>query len=91
MSSPRTYILTWAGLVMLLGLTILASFVLRDWQSLTASVSIAFAKAALVFWVFMHLNEEGALVRLFAMAAGAWLLIMAFLTAADYATRSWPG
>jgi cytochrome c oxidase subunit 4 len=87
MSSVRTYIFAWAGLVALLALTVLSSFLLSGLPSLAVSMLIAFAKAALVFWFFMHLSEEGGLIRLFAFAAGAWLLIMALLTATDYGTR----
>jgi len=91
MSSTRSYILAWAGLMVLLGLTVFASFLLSGLPSLAVSMLIAFAKAALVLWFFMHLSEESGLVRLFALAAGAWLLIMALLTATDYGTRQWSG
>lgn len=90
-SSIRPYVLAWAGLVALLVLTVSASFLLSGPASLVTGMTIAFAKAALVFWFFMHLREESGLVRLFALAAGAWVLILALLTASDYATRHLAG
>ena len=37
----------------------------------------------------MHLREESGLVRLAAVGAGAWLLIMLLLVSSDYLTRFW--
>lgn len=71
----------------LLALTVAASFVLTGPLSLAASMSIAAAKAALVYWFFMHLREEGGLVRLAAIGAIAWLMILFLLVGADYAGR----
>lgn len=90
MGGIRPLLLVWAALLALLALTIAASFVLTGPLSLAASLSIALAKAALVFWFYMHLKEEGGLVRLAAVAAGAWLLILFALSASDFATRHWP-
>ena len=35
----------------------------------------------------MHLREEGGVLRLAAIAAAVWLLILFLLAAADYTTR----
>lgn len=86
MSGIRSYVPTWGVLVALLGLTVFASFLLNGSVSLAASMGIALAKAALIFWFFVHLSEEGGPGRLFAIAAAAWLLILALLTTSDYAT-----
>lgn len=53
------------------------------------SIGIAVLKGGLVFWYFMHLREEGGIVRLAALGAGAWLLILLLLTASDFATCGW--
>ncbi|WEX10573.1 cytochrome C oxidase subunit IV family protein [Chelativorans sp. AA-79] len=91
MGGIRPYVLTWAGLLALLALTVSASFLLSGPPSLLAGMAIALAKAALILWFFMHLREETGLVRLFAIAAAAWLVILALLTSADYATRHLSG
>lgn len=80
-------LLTWLSLLGLLGLTIGASFVLKGGPSLGTSLAIAFVKAALVFWYFMRLRAEPGLIRLAAMAGGAWLLLLVVLSFADYLTR----
>ena len=85
--TARSHVFTWVALIVLLGLTVLASFILSGPASLAASMGIALAKATLIFWFFMHLSEEGGVVRLFAVAAIAWLLIFGLLMATDYATR----
>jgi cytochrome c oxidase subunit 4 len=87
MSITRNLVVVWAALLALLACTIGASFILAGPLSLLVSMSIALAKAALIFWFYMHLKEEGPLVRVAAIGAGAWLLILFLLGAADYATR----
>ncbi|MCS0493985.1 cytochrome C oxidase subunit IV family protein [Ancylobacter sp. MQZ15Z-1] len=87
MSLVRTLSLVWAALLGLLLLTLGASFALTGPASLAASLAIAVAKAALIYWFFMHLREEGGLVRLAALGVAAWLVIFTLLTSADYAMR----
>ncbi|MFG1410694.1 cytochrome C oxidase subunit IV family protein [Xanthobacter sp. VTT E-85241] len=79
--------LVWLVLLMLLALTVGASLVLTGPESLAAGLGIACAKAVLIYWFFMGLRRENGLLRLFAVGAGAWLLILGLLTATDYATR----
>ncbi|MCL4767675.1 MAG: cytochrome C oxidase subunit IV family protein [Hyphomicrobiaceae bacterium] len=87
MSATRTLVLAWSALMCLLFATVGASFVLTGPWSIVTSLAIALAKAALIFWFFMHLREEAGLVRLVAIGAGAWLLILILLSMTDYATR----
>ncbi|TXH33930.1 MAG: hypothetical protein E6Q98_20475 [Rhodospirillaceae bacterium] len=84
----RPLIFVWAALMSLLALTIAASFALTGPLSLVTSMGVATVKAVLVYWFFMHLREEGGLIRLAAIAGIAWLMIFFFLALADYATRS---
>ncbi|MGE0004284.1 MAG: cytochrome C oxidase subunit IV family protein [Parvibaculaceae bacterium] len=84
----RSLLLVWAALLGLLLLTLGASLVLTGPASLLTSLAVALAKAALIFWFFMHLKEETGLLRLVAVGAGVWLLILLALTFADYATRA---
>ncbi|TPE51047.1 cytochrome C oxidase subunit IV family protein [Amaricoccus solimangrovi] len=76
MSVTRLLVLTWAALLLLLALTVAASFLLVGPPSLAAGIGIAAAKAALIFWVFMHLREDTGLLRVVAIAAFAWLGIL---------------
>ncbi|MDY0884418.1 cytochrome C oxidase subunit IV family protein [Dongia soli] len=87
MRTIRPLLLVWVALISLLGLTIAASFALTGPLSLMTSMGVATVKAALVYWFFMHLREEGGLIRLAALAGIAWLMIFFFLAGADYATR----
>ncbi|HEY6980321.1 cytochrome C oxidase subunit IV family protein [Reyranella sp.] len=77
----------WGALVALLSLTVGASFLLTGAASIVVSLGIAFAKAALIFWFFMQLRGEHGLIRVFAVGASVWLLILFGLASIDYATR----
>ena len=87
MHTLRPLIFAWAALMSLLALTIAASFALTGPLSLVTSMGVATVKAVLVYWFFMHLREEGGLIRLAALAGIAWLMIFFFLALADYASR----
>ena len=86
-SEIRPLLLTWAALMALLGLTIGATFLPLGPFMPAVNLGIAFAKTALVLWVFMHLDELGGVVRLAAVGAVAWIVILLLMTAVDYLTR----
>jgi cytochrome c oxidase subunit IV len=88
MTGLRPLFLVWLALTGLLASTIGASFLLTGPISLAVSIAIAAAKAALIFWFYMHLNEASGVVRLVAVGAVVWLVILFILTSADFATRS---
>ncbi len=78
---------TYGALMALLVLTALTSFAqLGAWQ-MPVALSIAAAKTALVFLVFMQLRYQRGLVRVFALAGFFWLALIGGLTFADYLTR----
>ncbi|MBW8785231.1 MAG: cytochrome C oxidase subunit IV family protein [Novosphingobium sp.] len=86
----RPLLLTWLALMVLLAATIGATFLpIGQWRQLI-NLTIAFAKAALIVWLFMKLRTEGPLVRLMAATAGMLLLIMATMIVADYHFRPDP-
>jgi cytochrome c oxidase subunit 4 len=85
--SELRLVFVWSALVGLLLVTVGASFVLTGQVSLMTSMAIALAKAALIFWFFMDLRAQGGLIRLIAIGAGAWVLILLVLTFLDYFTR----
>jgi cytochrome c oxidase subunit 4 len=83
----KRLVVAWVGLVLLLGLTVAASFILIGPASAAASLGIAFAKAALIFWFFMQLREEKGLIRIFAVGAAVWLMILVIFTAMEALSR----
>lgn len=82
-----TFIGVWVGLMVLLTLTVAATFGPFGAVTPTINIVIAFAKAALIYWFFMHVREQGWLARFVAVAAIAWLMILLGLTHADVLTR----
>ena len=88
MTGLRPLILVWTGLLVLLALTVTASFLLSGPWGFMFSIGIALAKAGLIFWFYMHLNEAGGVVRLVALGAAVWLSILILLASTDYVTRS---
>jgi cytochrome c oxidase subunit 4 len=89
-SSLRPLFGTFAALITLLVLTAGATALPTGWWSTPLSLLIAFAKAFLIFTVFMRLRTQGPLVRVFALTGLFFLAILLVLTAADFFTRQWP-
>ncbi|NTH49279.1 caa(3)-type oxidase subunit IV [Agrobacterium rhizogenes] len=85
---PNPLALIWIVLLLLLAATIGNSFLLGGAIGPMVSLSIAMAKSALIYWGYMHLNEETALGRTAALAGAAWLLILLPFLCVDYLTRS---
>ncbi|MBC7924109.1 MAG: cytochrome C oxidase subunit IV family protein [Bryobacteraceae bacterium] len=88
-SQRRNYLLAWLGLVGLTCVTTALAFVDLGALGTAAALLIAGVKAAVILVFFMHLWRGPALPRVMAAGAVIWLLILMFLTAADYATRGW--
>jgi cytochrome c oxidase subunit 4 len=81
-------VLIWLILMLLLAGTAAASFVFTGLLGLVVSLTIAVAKSGLIYWRYMHLNEEPPLLRVAALAAGAWLTILLIFLCVDDLTRS---
>lgn len=80
-------IAVWAALMVLLTATVAATFgPFGGWTS-AINLAIASAKAALIYWFFMHVREQTWLARLVAVAAVGWLSLLFGLTQADVLTR----
>ncbi|KGM34409.1 cytochrome C oxidase subunit IV family protein [Inquilinus limosus] len=86
-SELRPLVLTWAGLLALLAITIAVSFAPIGPVKPVANMAIAAVKAGLILWVFMHLRERGGLLRVFALGAVAWLAVLMAMAVADILTR----
>jgi cytochrome c oxidase subunit 4 len=86
-SELRPLVLTWAGLLVLLAVTIAVSFAPIGPAKPVANMAIAAVKAGLILWVFMHLRDRGGLLRVFALGAVAWLAVLMAMAATDILTR----
>lgn len=79
------YVLLWFGLLALTALTVaLAGIELGRWVIITA-LAIASIKSLLVLSVFMHLQFEDRVFRVFALVAFVTLMVFLVLTFFDYA------
>ena len=87
--SVKTYFKVAAALMVLLGLTVGASFINLGPFNVAASMGISIAKALLIMLIFMEVRYSHPIVWIFAGASFLWLLIMLALTTSDYFTRQW--
>ncbi len=81
-----TFVTVWVMLVLLTGLLVAVSSFGHKWAVL-GLLTITPCKAALVFYYFMHLKYEGALLRGILLVTLGTLLIFFALTYADVAFR----
>lgn len=83
----RAPLISWALLLVLLGLTLGAAYLPIGVFKLPVSLGIAGLKAALILIVFMRLGEASRLVKLAAGAGLLWLTFMFVLAGADFLSR----
>jgi cytochrome c oxidase subunit 4 len=85
------YLLVFASLAALTGLTVGVSFLDLGRLSTVVALGIATVKATLVVLYFMHVRYSTRLIPLAVVAGIFWLLILFVLTLSDYETRGWLG
>jgi cytochrome c oxidase subunit 4 len=86
--SLATYLIVFAALMILLVLTVVASFYVNlGGANILVALFIAIIKAALVVLYFMHVKYASRLTKVFVSAAFLWLAILFALTFSDYLTR----
>ena len=85
----RTYLLTFAALVALLGAAMGAAYMPLGRLHLTVTLLIAACKAVIIMLIFMHLKFSSRLTWVFALGAFVWLAILMTLTLGDYLSRGW--
>jgi cytochrome c oxidase subunit 4 len=83
----KGYVLVWFLLLLLLGITVSASYIHFGVFNAAIALGIAVTKAVLIGAYFMHLRTSPRLIWLVATVGFVWLSIMFGLTAADYMTR----
>ncbi len=82
-SGTGTYILVWAALMVLTGLTVAASYAHLGMMNIVVALLIASVKASLVALFFMHLRHESRLVWGFALAPVFFLVLIIAGTLSD--------
>lgn len=94
---PKTYLVIFVSLMVLLAITVAAAFVdFNHWLpgngwSIAIALGIAAAKGLLILLYFMHVKFGPRRAIVFAAAGFFWLAIMLTLTYSDYLTRNHPG
>jgi cytochrome c oxidase subunit 4 len=88
-STTWTYLLVFAGLLALTGLTLALSGVeLGAWHT-AVGLTIATTKALLVILFFMHVLYSSRLTWVVALSSLFWLGILLVYTLTDYMSRDW--
>ncbi len=86
-ASKKTYILVWAALLVLTGITVwIAQLNLGAFNDVVA-LAVAVSKALLVILFFMHVKDSSRLTRLTVVAGFFWLVILIGITLTDYLSR----
>jgi cytochrome c oxidase subunit 4 len=87
--SKKTYLIVWAALMILVGVTVGAAYLQLGRFNAVIAVGIATTKAILIVLYFMHVRYSPRLVWVFAGAGALWLGIMFALSIGDYLTRGY--
>jgi cytochrome c oxidase subunit 4 len=88
MSAARPYVVAWAVLILLLGLSVLSAYLDIGVLHPVVNFGIAATQAAIILLVFMRLHGRPSLTWVFAGAGFFWLLLLFGLGMADYVTRT---
>lgn len=87
-----TYLIVFAGLMVLLVLTVLVGYTNFGIFDKTITLVVAIVKASLIMLFFMHLRHSSGLVWIFGLLGFFFLIVMLLITLGDYVARgSIPG
>jgi cytochrome c oxidase subunit 4 len=89
--SAKTYLLVFAGLIILTIVTTAVAFVDLGPFSVVVALTIAVCKALLVALFFMHIRHSTRLTKLVVLGGLLWLAILIVFTMSDVITRGWVG
>jgi cytochrome c oxidase subunit 4 len=87
----RTYLKTFAALMLLLVLTVGANFLEMGPFNVAVAMFISVAKALLIVLFFMEVRASRPMIWLAASAGFVWLMLMLVMMLSDYETRPWIG
>jgi cytochrome c oxidase subunit IV len=85
----KTYLLVYILLLAGLAATVGVAYLHLGYANVAVSLMIAFTKATLVVWYFMHVKSSPELNKIAICAGLVWLCILFGLTLVDYGSRSW--
>ena len=85
--SIASLVITWGALLTLLAVTTASAYLDLGIGNTLLNLIVAGIKVVLIAAFFMHLGRSDAAVRIAAVAALFFLLILAFLTFGDILTR----
>lgn len=83
----RTYILVWAALAALTGLTVYVAGINLGRSGMAVNILIASIKAGLVVYIFMHMKYESTILKLMMLMAVLTLTAIILLTFLDILYR----
>jgi cytochrome c oxidase subunit 4 len=83
----RRLALAWLALIVLMLASLASAYVPLGIGNAVAGLAIAALKSAIVVALFMRLAEASAMIRIVAVIAVAFWLLLAGLSGVDYATR----
>ena len=86
-ASRKFYVLIWAALMILTGVTAAVSRIDLSWANAPIALLIAATKATLVALFFMHMRWNNRVVRVAGAFGVVLMLIMFALTVSDFFTR----
>lgn len=86
----KVYVSVFAALLVLLAITVAASYVPLGRFNVVIALMIAIAKTFLVMLFFMHVRYSGRLIWIYVGVGFFWLGILLALTLSDFLTRWWP-
>lgn len=86
--SLRSQLLSLGGMLTLLAASAALSRLPLGWWGLVITASLSVGQALLVLVVFMRLKSSHPALRMIAILAFAWPLVLVALTLGDYITRS---
>ena len=85
----KMYVMVWVALMVLLALTVAASYwnTGHIWINNTIMLTIAVAKTMLILLYFMHVRWSSKLTIIFAASGFLWVLFLFAFSMGDYMSR----
>ena len=87
--AKKVYFSVFAALMFFTALTVGVTFFELGRFNLIIALAIAFTKATLVVFIFMHVRQSSPLTKIFIIAGLFWFAILIALTFSDYLSRAW--
>ena len=78
----------WAVLMALLTLTVGCALAPIGPIKSVVNIAAAVAKAGLIYWLFMHLREVGGFLRIAAVGAAVWIILLGGMLYTDIVSRT---